>query len=122
MARVLVIDDDDMIREVAGLSLSLLGGHEVVEASGGLAGVEAARSAPPDAILLDVMMPDLDGPGTLALLQADPVTTVVPVVFLTAKVLRAEVERLQALGARGVIAKPFDPVALAPELGRLLGW
>ena len=120
--RVLVIDDDDAIREVACVSLSAVAGYQVEEAGSGAEGLEAARAAPPDAVLLDVMMPGMDGPTTLERLRADEATRDVPVVFLTAKVLRSEVERLQGLGARGVIAKPFDPVALAGQLAGILGW
>lgn len=122
MRRVLVIDDDASIREIAALSLSHFGGYDVETADGGAAGLAAARSAPPDAVLLDVMMPGVDGPSVLAALQADPVTAHVPVVFLTAKLMREEQDRLRALGGRGVIAKPFDPTALAGELARVLGW
>ena len=120
--RVLIIDDDAAIREVANVSLAAIAGYDVEEADSGAAGLRAAQAAPPDAVLLDVMMPDMDGPATLAQLRAHPATQEVPVVFLTAKVLRSEVERLERLGARGVIAKPFDPVTLAGQLAGMLGW
>jgi CheY-like chemotaxis protein len=120
--RVLVIDDDDAIREVVALSLSAIGGHEVQQAATGEQGLAAADAAPPDAILLDVMMPGLDGPSTLARLRARERTGSVPVVFLTAKVLRSERERLERLGADGVIDKPFDPMTLAAQLEAVLGW
>jgi two-component system OmpR family response regulator len=81
---------------------------------------EARLEAPFEAIVLDVMMPGLDGPGTLARLRADPRTAKVPVVFLTAKAMPAEVARLRELGAVGVLVKPFDPMALSGDLARVL--
>lgn len=120
--RVLIIDDDDAIREIAGISLSAVGGHDVVDASSGEEGLARATQHAPDAILLDVMMPGLDGPSTLERLRATEATAAIPVVFLTAKVMRAERERLERLGAQGVIDKPFDPVALPGQLGEILGW
>lgn len=120
--RVLIVDDDDAIREVAGLTLSAVGGHEVEDASSGEDGLARALASPPDAVLLDVMMPGLDGPSTLERLRADERTRDVPVVFLTAKVMRAERERLERLGAQGVIDKPFDPMSLSSQLASILGW
>lgn len=119
---VLVVDDDPSIREITALSLTHLGGYEVRQAASGPAGLAAARERPPDAILLDVMMPGLDGPSTLEQLRGDDRTRDVPVVFLTAKLLPAERERLERMGASGVIAKPFDAVELVAELQRLLSW
>ena len=117
--RVLLVDDDADIRAIARLSLERIGGWEVVEADGG----EAALAAVPrgesfDAVLLDVMMPGLDGPATLARLREGHLQPAVPIVFLTAKSQHAECERLLALGAAGTIAKPFDPLALPAELER----
>jgi CheY-like chemotaxis protein len=120
--RVLVIDDEDDIREVARVSLELVGHYEVMTASGGRQGLERARVNQPDAILLDVMMPDLDGPSTLAELQADAATHDIPVVFLTAKTQAAERMRLASLGAAGVLIKPFDPLKLASDLAETLRW
>ena len=119
--RILVIDDEDDIRRVIRLSLVSLGGLEVVEASNGPDGVREAEHTRPDAIVLDVMMPSMDGPETLAVLRANPATAAIPVVFLTAKVLASEVERLEALGAVGVLTKPFDPVTLPGQLRDILG-
>ena len=119
---VLVVDDDPAIREVARMSLSAVGGWQVSDADGGLLGAEAARLDPPDAVLLDVMMPGTDGPATFALLRAQSASAHVPVVFFTAKPVAAERSRLEALGARGVIAKPFDPLALPGQMAALLGW
>ena len=88
--RVLVIDDEEDIREVARLSLELVGQYQVLTASSGRDGLDSARSHRPDAILLDVMMPDMDGPAALAELRADPSTRDIPVLFLTAKTQQAE--------------------------------
>ena len=120
--RILVIDDEDDIREVAQVSLELVGSYEVITASNGRDGVDRARSERPDAILLDVMMPDMDGPTTLAELRVDPATHDIPVVFLTAKTQTMERARLAELGAAGVLTKPFDPLKLAGEVAAALKW
>ena len=120
--RVLLVDDEDDIRLVARASLERLAGWEVLAAASGADGVALARSEQPDAIVLDVMMPGMDGPATLAELRADPATADIPVVFLTAKVQAAERRRLEELGAAGVVAKPFDPMTLAAELAAAFGW
>lgn len=120
--RILIVDDEDDIREVAQVSLELVGQYEVLTASSGRDGVVRAKTAQPDAILLDVMMPDLDGPGTLAQLRADPATRDIPVVFLTAKAQQAERARLAELGAAGILVKPFDPLKLPGEIAAALRW
>jgi CheY-like chemotaxis protein len=120
--RVLVVDDDDAIREVAQSSLEIVAGWEVEVASSGLQALERAVAEPPDAILLDVMMPSMDGPTTFARLQADARTRSVPVVLLTAKVQPAERRRWEQLGVAGVLAKPFDPLELPGQVADLLGW
>lgn len=120
--RVLIVDDDDAIREVAQTSLELVAGWEVEVASSGMQGLDLAVADPPDAILLDVMMPLMDGPTTFARLQAHPRTRDVPVVLLTAKVQPAERRRWEGLGVAGVLAKPFDPLGLPGQVADLLGW
>lgn len=120
-AKVLIVDDEPDIRRIAKLGLARVGGMEVVEATGGAEALALAREHQPDAILLDVMMPGLDGPTTLARLREDAATAGVPVVFLTAKAIAAEVDRLRSLGAAGVLTKPFDPMTLAQELRAVLG-
>ena len=120
--RILIVDDEDDIREVAQVSLELLGHYEVLTASCGRDGVDSARTDQPDAILLDVMMPDLDGPATLAALRADPATRDIPVLFLTAKTQTAEQSRLAELGVAGILTKPFDPLKLAAEVATALRW
>jgi two-component system OmpR family response regulator len=119
--RLLLVDDDDAIRTIAAITLERVGGWTVIPASSGQAGLEAAQDDGPfDAVLLDVMMPGLDGPTTLRRLREGILQPSVPVIFLTAKVGEAEETRLRALGAAGVIAKPFDPIALPGELQRIV--
>jgi CheY-like chemotaxis protein len=120
--RILIVDDEDDIREVAQVSLELVGQYVVLTASSGRDGVRSARAEQPDAILLDVMMPDMDGPATLAALRADPLTRDIPVLFLTAKTQSAERTWLAQLGAAGVLTKPFDPLKLAGEVATTLRW
>ena len=119
--KVLIVDDEPDIRCIATLSLARLGGMDVIEAANGDEGLQSARLHRPDAILLDVMMPGRDGPSTLSALRADPATAGIPVVFLTAKAMANEIERLRSLGAVGVLTKPFDPLKLAGELREALG-
>jgi CheY-like chemotaxis protein len=120
--RVVVVDDDDAIREVARTTLELVAGWDVDVAASGPDALELCAASPPDAILLDVMMPVMDGPTTFAELQADARTRDVPVVLLTAKVQPAERRRWEQLGVAGVLAKPFDPLSLPGQLADLLGW
>ena len=119
--RILIIDDEADIREVVAMALEC-SSVEVIAAGGGRAGVSAALEHRPDLILLDVMMPELDGPSTFGLLQESEATRGIPVIFLTAKVQAADRRKLTALGALGIIAKPFDPMRLAEEIGALAGW
>jgi two-component system OmpR family response regulator len=118
--KVLIVDDDADIRSIARLSLSRVGGMDVIEASSGGEGLRKAREEQPDVILLDIMMPALDGVATLAALRAEPATALTPVIFLTAKAVREEVERLRNLGAAGVLIKPFDPRTLAQDVRALV--
>jgi CheY-like chemotaxis protein len=120
--RILIVDDEDDIREVAALSLETVGGYEVLTADSGATALEMARAEQPDAILLDVMMPDMDGPTTFQKLHAQESTAEIPVVFLTAKVQPSERERFASLGAKAVLSKPFDPLTLASEVAQALGW
>ncbi len=119
---ILIIDDEDDIREVAALSLEVVAGWRVITASSGEEGVRKAAAERPDAILLDVMMPGLDGPATLRLLQEREETRQIPVVMLTAKMQGVDQRALQKLGSRGIIAKPFDPMTLSQQVAALLGF
>ena len=118
--RVLVIDDEEDVRFVAQLSLGRVGGMTVLEATSGEEGVARARADQPDFILLDMMMPGMDGAATFRALRAGPDTAEIPVVFLTAKAMSGEVQRLKELGAKGVVLKPFDPMTLADEIRAIL--
>ncbi len=118
--KILIIDDDADIRAIARLSLSRVGGMEVIEAAGGADGVRIARDEQPDVILLDMMMPMMDGSETFAALRSQPATAMTPVIFLTAKAVGAEVERIRALGAEGVLIKPFDPRTLPEDVRALV--
>jgi CheY-like chemotaxis protein len=120
--RILIIDDEDDIREVAALSLETVAGWEVTMAGSGAAGIVKALEQRPDAILLDVMMPMMDGPTTFRELRALPETANIPVILLTAKVQAADQKRFSDLGVSGVMFKPFDPLTLAGDIARALGW
>ncbi|MEO8697333.1 MAG: response regulator [Acidimicrobiales bacterium] len=120
MKRVLVVDDDAGIREVARLSLEVVGGWTVSLAEGGADAIEEAKLQPPDVILLDVMMPGIDGVETLQRLSHDPNTTHIPVIFLTAMAQTGERRRLEATSAVGLIAKPFDPLTLGKSIETIL--
>lgn len=111
-ARILYVDDEDDIREVATLALELDGDMTVRTCASGAEALEAAASWQPDLILLDVMMPRMDGPTTLSRLRSAPATADIPVVFITARTQAGEVEQFKAMGALGVLAKPFDPMTL----------
>lgn len=118
--RILLIEDDPDIQKMVQLSLQFVAGHEVHTASSGKEGLVKAPALRPDLILLDVMMPEMDGYETCRQLKADPATGGIPVVFLSAKAQAAEVQKGRELGAIGYLVKPFDPMNLAPELQRLL--
>ncbi len=118
--KVLIIDDDADIRSIARLSLSRVGGMDVIEAASGVEGVRKAQEEKPDVILLDMMMPTMDGVETLAALRSHPATVMTPVIFLTAKAVRDDVERMTALGAAGVLSKPFDPRTLSEDVRALV--
>jgi two-component system alkaline phosphatase synthesis response regulator PhoP len=120
--RILVVDDSALMRELARLALETVAGWEVVAAESGDEALELGAADPPDAILLDVVMPGKDGPATLAELQAAPATREVPVIFVTAKGQPSDLERFTALGVAGVIAKPFEIDALAGQVAAILGW
>jgi two-component system OmpR family response regulator len=116
LINVLYVEDDPDIQMVAQMALEVVGGLTLRSCSSGREAVLAAIDYTPDLILLDVMMPDMDGPATLAALRKLPRTATTPVVFMTAKVQAAEVSHYRSLGAVGVIAKPFDPMLLAQHV------
>jgi len=114
--RILHIDDEPDVLAVAAFALRKIGGYTVQSANSGTQAVALAKEFAPDLILLDVMMPVMDGVQTLAALRADPATAGIPVVYLTAKVQTHEVKSLQQTGVAAVLAKPFDPAALCRNL------
>ncbi len=120
--KVLIIDDEDDIREVAALSLESIAGWEVVTANSGSQGLARAAEHQPDAILLDVMMPDMDGPTTFRELRKNPATAKIPVLLLTAKVQSSDQRRFADLGVEAVLFKPFDPLTLSTQIADVLGW
>jgi CheY-like chemotaxis protein len=119
LQRILMVDDESDIRTVAQLSLTAVGGFTVEVCGSGLEALEKAQAFGPDLILLDVMMPGIDGPTTLKRLREIPALAKTPVVFMTAKVQPQEVAQLMASGALDVLAKPFDPMALPDSLHRI---
>ena len=120
--RILIIDDEDDIREVAALSLETVAGWEVETASSGSLGLARALEYQPDAVLLDVMMPGMDGPTTFRELRKNPITAHIPVVLLTAKVQSNDQRRFADLGVEAILFKPFDPLTLATQIAAALGW
>jgi CheY-like chemotaxis protein len=119
---ILVIDDEATIREVTKLSLQITRNWRVITSGIGFDGVNKAIVERPDAILLDVMMPGLNGMDVLQSLKSNPETQTIPVILLTAMFWRISVQQAIAQGARGVISKPFDPGILADQIEMLLGW
>jgi CheY-like chemotaxis protein len=120
--RILIIDDEDDIREVAALSLETVAGWDVAVASSGAQGLARAAEYNPDAILLDVMMPGMDGPTTFRALRNNPATAQIPVLLLTAKVQGNDQRRFADLGVEAVLFKPFDPMTLSSQIACVLGW
>lgn len=116
LKRILMVEDEPDIQTVARLALETVGGFNVATCDSGEQALALAPAFTPDLILLDVMMPGMDGPSTLSALRHIPALASVPVVFMTAKVQPQEVESFMAMGAEAVIAKPFDPMALADQV------
>jgi CheY-like chemotaxis protein len=122
MRKILIVDDEDDIRAVAALCLETIAGWEVLTATSGSEGIRRALENKPDAILLDVMMPEMDGPTTFQHLQQDPHTRSIPVLLLTAKVQGADQRRFADMGVAAVLSKPFDPLTLSSQISAALGW
>jgi CheY-like chemotaxis protein len=117
---ILVIDDEEDMRELSTFALELDGQTAVVTASSGADGLRLAREVQPTAILLDWMMPGMDGEATLAALKSDPLTTGIPVIVLSGAVHHRSIDWFQRLGAHDVVAKPYNPVTLGEEVRALL--
>ena len=116
LIRILYVEDEPDIRMVAQMALEAVGGFTVIACASGQEALSAAPTAAADLLLLDVMMPGMDGPSTLKALRAMPGTANTPVIFMTAKVQAAEVAMYRKLGALEVIPKPFDPMELSAQL------
>jgi len=119
LKRVLHVEDDPDIQAVAKIALETVGGLEVLMCSGGAEALGAVEAFNPDIVLLDVMMPGMDGPATLKALQAMPAVAHIPVIFITAKTQAREVSWFLELGAKGIIPKPFDPMTLAAQVRKI---
>jgi CheY-like chemotaxis protein len=122
MKRVLIIDDEETIQTVVQFGIQMAAGWEVLLASSGAEGLTKAQMEQPDAILLDVMMPDMDGIATFKALQSDPATQHIPVILLTAKAQTAEKRQFNDLGVSGVITKPFNSLDLPEQIVKILHW
>jgi CheY-like chemotaxis protein len=119
LKKILLVEDDPDIRIIVKSALEMMGGLEVRACASGAEALSSVEEFAPQLALLDVMMPELDGPGLLARLRAAPATAALPVVFLTAKAAPSEVERLRVLGATGVLTKPFDPMTLHEQVRKI---
>lgn len=120
--RILVIDDETNLCTVIQACLESLGGWETLTALSGREGLAIVQTQQFDAILLDVMMPDMDGIMLFQELQKNPATQAIPVILLTAKVQSTDLAQFAKLGVAGVIAKPFDPLTLVEQVASTLGW
>ena len=119
LRRILHVEDDPSIQAVTKLALEAIGGYEVLSCSSGAQALEEVEAFAPDFILLDVMMPGMDGPQTLEKLRQLVDIDSVPVAFMTAKVQPGEVAHYRSLGALDVIVKPFDPMQLAAQIRQI---
>lgn len=120
--RILIIDDEETIQHVVQFGIQMISGWEVLRANSGAEGILTAQAEKPDVILLDLMMPDMDGLTTFKRLQADPLTEQIPVIFLTAKAQTSEKRQFQDLGVSGVITKPFNSLELPEQIAKILNW
>jgi CheY-like chemotaxis protein len=119
---ILLIDDEPNIAEVIAVCLESFKGWKVQIANSGKLGLSIVEALKPDAILLDVMMPIMDGMTVYQNLQKNPVTQNIPVIFLTAKVQVSDREKFAQLGVVGTIAKPFEPLKISDQIAQLLNW
>ncbi|HTL88777.1 MAG TPA: response regulator [Leptolyngbya sp.] len=120
--QILVIDDEPYVREVIQICLETTAGWEVITAGSGNEGLVKAETEQPDAILLDVMMPGMNGITTFQNLQSNAATQEIPVIVLTAKMQFGDRPQYLKLGLKAAIAKPFDPLTLASEIAQVLDW
>jgi CheY-like chemotaxis protein len=120
--RILIIDDEETIQTVVKFGIKMAAGWEVLTAGSGAQGIQTAQTQKIDAILLDVMMPDMDGIATFRELQSHAQTAQIPVILLTAKAQAAEKRQFNDLGVSGAIAKPFNSLNLPEQIARILHW
>ncbi len=120
--RILIIDDEETIQTVVQFGIRMAAGWEVLTAGSGPQGIHTAQTGQPDVILLDVMMPEMDGIATFRALQSHAETKQIPVIFLTAKAQTAEKRQFNDLGVSGVITKPFNSLDLPEQIARILHW
>ena len=116
LKKILYAEDEEDIREIAVIAIEAIGGFEIMTCDSGVHVIELANSFKPQLILLDVMMPIMDGPTTLLALSKQENLKSIPVIFLTAKIMTDEINRFKEIGAIGIIAKPFDPLTLATQI------
>ena len=116
LREILYVDDEPDIREIVQMALGLMPTLSVSTADSGMRALQSMQESKPDLVLLDVMMPNMDGPTTLQQMRSQPELQSIPVIFMTAKAMPQEVARFRALGAAAVIAKPFDPMLLAENV------
>lgn len=120
--RILIIDDEETIQTVVQFGINMAAGWEVLTASSGTIGIQTAQAEQPDVILLDVMMPDMDGIATFKALQTHAQTAHIPVILLTAKAQTAEKRQFNDLRVSGVITKPFNSLDLPGQIAKMLHW
>ncbi len=119
---LLVIDDEEYVREVIQICLETVAGWEVIAANSGITGIDLAQKEQPDAILLDVMMPEMDGIMTFKKLQLNELTKDIPIVLLTAKAEVAQDQEITEIGIKATIPKPFEPLELPKQIAKALNW
>ncbi|MGV0108358.1 Two-component system response regulator [Nostoc sp. DSM 114160] len=119
---ILIVDDEEDVQAIAKLGLEMGAGWNVLTACSGWEALNLAANSKLDVILLDMMMPDMDGRATLQQLKANPVTKSIPVILLTAKVQESAQEVFTGLDVAAVFAKPFRPLKLAAQISEALGW
>ena len=116
LSKILYVDDERDVRVVAEIALTRIGGYEVRVAASGMEALDTLRDFDADLVLLDVMMPEMDGPETLQAMRMNPATARLPVAFVTARHQPRDLHRYRLLGIAGVIAKPFDPMSLPSQV------
>ncbi len=120
--RLLIIDDDEAIQLIVKFGINIAAGWEVISASAGDAGIEIAKRELPDAILLDLMMPGIDGIATCRALQTDRITANIPVILMTGSIQTAHSSQFPDLGISGIITKPFNSIDLPAQISKILHW